>query len=58
MAILNNPIRVSAEIGGRTLTLETGRLAKQASGSILISYGETAALVTVVADKEPKEGID
>ena len=48
---------VSLEVGGRTMTLETGRLAKQAAGAVLVSYGETAVLVTATRDK-PREGID
>src|SRR3974390_1556163 len=40
--------RVSREIGGRTLTLETGRIAKQADGAVLVSYGDTVVLVTAV----------
>ncbi len=52
------PIRVSAEVGGRTLTLETGRLARQATGSVLVTYGETTVLGTVVISKNPKEGVD
>ncbi|NCN28053.1 polyribonucleotide nucleotidyltransferase, partial [bacterium] len=49
---------VSAEIGGRTLTIETGRMAKQAHGSVYIKYGETSALVTAVSAHKPKEGLD
>jgi polyribonucleotide nucleotidyltransferase len=45
----------SCEFGGRTLTLETGRLARQANGAVLVSYGETRVLVTVVASKETKD---
>lgn len=48
----------SFELDGKTMTVETGRLAKQASGSVLISQGGTVALVTAVASKEPREGID
>ena len=40
--------RVSREIGGRTLTLETGRIAKQAHGAVMVSYGETVVLVAAV----------
>ena len=50
--------RVECEIGGRTLTLETGRMAKQAAGSVLVSYGETLVLVTACAASDPREGID
>ena len=48
----------SLEIEGRTLKLETGRLARQAGGSVLISYGETVLLVTATMSDEPREGID
>ncbi len=48
----------SIEWGGRTLTLETGRVARQADGAILASYGETTVLATVVAEKSAREGID
>lgn len=43
---------------GRDLILETGRLAKQASGSVVIRYGDTVVLATATASKEPREGID
>ena len=46
------------EIAGRTLTMETGRMAKQANGSVFITYGETSVLVTATVDNKPKEGID
>ncbi len=49
---------VQLEVGGRTLTLETGRLARQAHGAVLATYGETAVLVTAVAEAEGREGID
>ena len=44
--------------GGRKLTLETGKIARQADGAVLATYGETKVLATVVAAKEPREGID
>ncbi|MBS7697078.1 MULTISPECIES: polyribonucleotide nucleotidyltransferase [unclassified Chelatococcus] len=44
--------------GGTTLTLETGRIARQADGAVLATYGETTVLATVVAAKEPKPGVD
>ncbi len=50
--------RVSCEIGGKTLTLETGKLARQAQGAVLVSYGDTRVLVTACAKKEPKPGQD
>ena len=46
------------ELGGRTLKLETGRMAKQANGAVLATYGDTVVLCTVVAADEPKEGQD
>jgi polyribonucleotide nucleotidyltransferase len=46
--------KVEIEIGGKTLTIETGKLAKQASGSVVVQCGETMVLVTAVADKENK----
>ncbi|MEO5666663.1 MAG: polyribonucleotide nucleotidyltransferase [Bdellovibrionota bacterium] len=58
MAILNKPVSVETEIGGRKLTIETNRLAKQAHGSVYIQYGETAALVTAVSDYKAAEGLD
>src|SRR5271169_247562 len=50
--------RVQLDWGGRKLTLETGRLARQADGAVFASYGDTTVLATVVAAKTPKEGID
>ncbi|MBM3585557.1 MAG: polyribonucleotide nucleotidyltransferase [Alphaproteobacteria bacterium] len=44
--------------GGRKLVLETGRIARQADGAVLATYGETAVLATVVAQKTPRAGID
>mgnify|MGYP000412776034 CR=1 FL=1 len=49
---------VSTEISGRTLRIETGRVAKQAGGAVLVQYGETLVLVTVVSSNEIREGID
>lgn len=50
--------RKEIEWGGRTLTLETGKIARQADGAVLASYGDTKILCTVVADKKPKPGLD
>ena len=50
--------RKQIEWGGRTLTLETGRLARQADGAVLVSYGETSVLCTAVGQGKPREGID
>ena len=48
----------SMELAGRRLVVETGKLAKQANGSVVVSYGETVVLATAVASAEPREGID
>lgn len=48
----------SIEWGGRTLTLETGRIARQADSAVLATYGETAVLAAVTAQREPKPGLD
>ena len=44
--------------GGRQLTLETGRIARQADGAVLATYGATTVLCTAVAQKQPREGVD
>ena len=49
---------VSLEWGGKTLTLETGRIARQADGAVLARYGETVVLCAVTAAKSVKEGQD
>ena len=46
------------ELGGRTLSLETGRVAKQADGAVVVRYGDTVVLVTTVIGSEPREGIN
>ncbi len=46
------------DLQGRTLTIETGRLAKQASGSVLLRYKDTVVLVTATVSDEPREGVD
>ena len=51
-----NPIRTSIEIGGKTLTLETGRMAKQANGAIFATYGGTAVLASAVSTNKNKVG--
>src|SRR5262245_27236469 len=50
--------RVELDWGGRKLTLETGKVARQADGAVLATYGETTVLATVVAAKSPKPGVD
>jgi polyribonucleotide nucleotidyltransferase len=46
------------EWGGRPLTLETGRMARQADGAVLVTYGETQVLAAVCYERQPKAGID
>lgn len=53
-----NHHKVEIEWGGRPLTLETGKIARQADGAVLASYGETVVLATVVSAKEAKPGQD
>ena len=48
----------SMELGGRTLTVDIGRVAKQANGAALMHYGDTTVLVTATASKQPREGVD
>ena len=50
--------REEIDWGGRPLILETGRIARQADGAVLATYGDTTVLATVVADRSPKSGID
>ncbi len=50
--------RVELDWGGRKLVLETGRVARQADGAVLATYGETTVLATAVAAKQPREGVD
>ena len=49
---------VEAEIGGRTLTLESGKLAAQADGAVTVRYGDSVILATVVMSDQVREGID
>ncbi|HFQ15728.1 MAG TPA: polyribonucleotide nucleotidyltransferase, partial [Rhodobacteraceae bacterium] len=44
--------------GGRPLVIETGKVARQADGAVMVTYGETTVLATVVAQDKPREGID
>ncbi len=50
--------RSSCDVSSKQITFETGRVAKQASGSVLVQSGETVVLVTAVAEKKGREGID
>ncbi len=55
--MLKQPIRTTFKLGeGREVTLETGRLARQADGAVTVSVGNCVILATAVANKEPKEG--
>jgi polyribonucleotide nucleotidyltransferase len=49
---------LTTEINGRTLSIETGHVAKQANGAVLVQYGETIVLVTAVSTSDVREGID
>jgi polyribonucleotide nucleotidyltransferase len=51
-------IKKSMMLAGRELSIETGHMAKQAGGSVLVRYGDTVVLVTATTSKEPREGVD
>ncbi|TVQ59460.1 MAG: polyribonucleotide nucleotidyltransferase, partial [Rhodobacteraceae bacterium] len=51
-------VRKEIQWGGETLTLETGKIARQADGAVVATYGETSVLATVVFEKKPKPGLD
>ncbi len=51
-------IKHEAEIGGKSFSLEAGKLAEQADGAVIVRYGDTVVLATAVASKEPREGAD
>jgi polyribonucleotide nucleotidyltransferase len=53
--IFVNPVRKTFKYGDHTVTLETGRIARQATGAVLVTMDQTTVLVTVVGDKNPKE---
>lgn len=50
--------REEIEWGGQPLIIETGKVARQADGAVLVTYGDTSVLATVVADRQPKAGLD
>jgi polyribonucleotide nucleotidyltransferase len=50
--------KVEADFHGRRLSIETGRVAKQAGGAVLVQFAETVVLVTATAQRSPREGID
>jgi len=49
---------VQVDVGGRPLTIECGQMARQASGSVLMRYGETVVLVSATKEDRVREGID
>ena len=51
-------VSVEIEVGGKQLRIETGKIAKQASGAVMVTYGETISLVTVVGAKDERVGTD
>ncbi|MGH2829511.1 MAG: polyribonucleotide nucleotidyltransferase, partial [Actinomycetota bacterium] len=55
---MQSPHTLTREIGGRTFTFESGKLAGLADGAVLVTSGETSVLVTAVASKQPKEQLD
>ncbi len=50
--------KVELDVAGRTLSIETGRVAEQAGGAVFVRYGETVILATATGSQEPREGID
>ncbi len=60
MKFMTNSVtrKTEIKIGEKTIKIETGKLAKQANGAVMLTCGETVVLVTAVASKEPREGID
>ena len=53
-----NEVSLSLEIGGRQLTLKTGKIARQSNGAVMVQYGDTILLSTVNRSKSAREGID
>jgi len=58
VALFQNIVTETIDFGGAPLTLETGRVAKQAAGSVLVTHGETVVLVTVTTTYSPRRGLD
>jgi polyribonucleotide nucleotidyltransferase len=46
------------QLGGRSFVIESGKMAKQANGSVLVRYGDTVVLVAATASAAPREGVD
>ena len=55
---MNDTISVSTEVGGQTLTIETGLLAKQAAGAVTVRLGDNVVFSAVTCTATPREGID
>ena len=53
-----NPVKKTFQYGDQTVTLETGRIARQATGAVLVTVGDVQVLCTVVGAKSAKEGMD
>ena len=51
-------LQFKTEVAGRKLIVETGKVAQQANGSVIIKYEDTVLLVTATASKKPREGVD
>ncbi|MCX6111909.1 MAG: polyribonucleotide nucleotidyltransferase, partial [Proteobacteria bacterium] len=49
---------IETKLGGKKFTIETGKLAKQADGAVLVGFGDTRVLVTAVSSKTQREGLD
>lgn len=54
----NDVLEMTLQVGGRPLTIQTGKLAKQAGGAAFVKYGDTVVMVSATASAEPREGID
>ena len=50
--------KYETELAGRSLSIETGKVAELANGNVIVRYGDTVVMVNVTASKEPKDGID
>ena len=55
---MSEPTTVAVAVGGKTITLETGRMAAQAGGAVTVRLGDTVLLVTATGARTPREGID
>ena len=50
--------KVEVEFNGQPLTIETGKVARQADGAVIVNYGESTVLATAVAERKPRVGLD